>query len=227
MMGKTHAITGLAAGLSYAAVTKSAETTPIAAYAVAYFAALLPDLDQFSSMAGRYMAAKPAGFVMRRFRHRTFTHSLVGMALFTAFAFGVWLLIESWTGRGLSVAFPILASIGYISHPFADSFNKQQIALFWPFKPFGIEWWGPIPIRALRISTIHDEEGRVPWRFWRLQAYLHTEKWFWLYPMWLLIAVVMVHDGAGFAHAFSADMIGFGHVLPAPLSDIARSLFGS
>jgi membrane-bound metal-dependent hydrolase YbcI (DUF457 family) len=226
MMGKTHAITGLAAGLSYAAVTGSIATTPIAAYVVAYFAALLPDLDQYSSMAGRHLAAKPAGFILRTFRHRTFTHSLVGMALFSAFAFGVWQLIETWTGTRLSIVFPILASIGYISHPVADSFNKQQIALFWPFKPFGIEWWGPIPIRALRISTIHDNESKIPWRFWRIQSYLHTEKWFWLYPMYLVIAVILVRDGVTLAHAFSADMIGFGHMLPAPLSDVAHFLFG-
>jgi len=178
-------ITGLAAGLAVAAVTGMTSATPLAAYAAAAGAALLPDLDQPRSLANRTVVTKPAHLFLRNFSHRGFTHSLLALALFYA---ALVALLRALGGYGmvLSPSYPLIISAGYASHIFADMWNKEGVMLFYPFSPFGRRFWAaPLP-RALRISTIY--EPAISFNPLSIQSVIHTEKLFWTYPMYLLIA---------------------------------------
>jgi inner membrane protein len=185
MLGKTHAITGLAAGLAVAAAAGLTSTTPLAAYVVAAGAALLPDLDQPRSMANRTVATKPAHIILRQFSHRGFTHSLLAISLFYGLMLGVSYLAGA-QGIPIPYAYVIMATVGYSSHIFADMFNKEGVQLLYPFAPLGKRFWSmPIP-RPLRISTIYEPSITFDPR--SLQSIIHTEKLFWTYPMCVVIA---------------------------------------
>ncbi len=54
--------------------------------------------------------------------HRGFTHSVVGMALFSAALYMIYPL------------FGVLCLYGYLSHILLDLFNKRGLRLFWPCK---------------------------------------------------------------------------------------------
>jgi membrane-bound metal-dependent hydrolase YbcI (DUF457 family) len=188
MLGKTHALTGLAAGLAVAAAAGLTSSTPLAAYAVAAGAALLPDLDQPRSMANRTLATKPAHIVLRHFSHRGFTHSILAISLFYGLALGVQYAALA-QGIPVPYAYVILATVGYGSHIFADMFNKEGVQLFYPFAPFGARFWSmPIP-RPLRISTIYDP--RISLNPLSIQSAIHTEKLFWTYPMCAVVGLCL------------------------------------
>jgi len=183
-------ITGLAAGLVVAAATGLTATTPLAAYAAAAGAALLPDLDQPRSMANRTVATKPAHLVLRNFSHRGFTHSLLAIGLFAA----LLVLTQRYLatqGYVFTDNYVYLITAGYASHIFADMWNKEGVMLFYPFCPFGRRFWSvPLP-RALRISTIYKPAvGFNPWSF---QSLVHTEKLFWTYPMLAIIGATIYY----------------------------------
>lgn len=222
MLGRTHAITGIAAGLAFATATHTTASTPIAAYALAAAAALLPDLDQAKAMAARSVAAKPAHLILRHFRHRRFTHSLLGVAVFTVFVFVAWAGLSLFV-TGLSPAFAIITVVGYISHLAADSFNKQGIQLFYPFCPFGIEWWSiPLP-RSMRISTIHESKGR-PLSAKAIQSRIHTEKWFFTYPVYVLIGWLVWHGLSNLVYAAHHDAMSLIGASPEPMATLLRGL---
>ena len=224
MMGKTHAWTGVAAGLGYAAVTNQVTDAPVWGYALAFSTALLPDLDQHKSLASRSLINKPAHMVLKHFRHRRFTHSLLGVAAF-AIIFGLLLsLLDALLPLTIPSVVLELAVVGYTSHIAADMFNKQGVQLFYPFSPFKLEWWAiPLP-RGLRISTIHDDQGGVPLSLGKLQNKLHTEKWFFTYPVYAVIAYVVWHNATELVGAAHRDGFNFANSLPGVLSKIALAL---
>ena len=199
MLGRTHALTGLAAGLTVAALAGLTATTPLPAYLVAAGAALLPDLDQPRSLANRTMATKPAHIFLRRFTHRTFTHSLLALGLWFAALHVGWEYANS-QGVHLPFAYVIMATVGWGSHIFADMFNKQGVQLFYPFTPFGLRFISmPIP-RYFRISTIYDPE--ITFNPLSIQSVIHTEKLFWTYPMMVVVVVNIYGQGLPLAQAF-------------------------
>lgn len=223
MLGRTHAIAGLTAGLAASAATGSVEHTPIFAYAVAAFAALLPDLDQHKSVASRYRINKPAHVLLRHFRHRRFTHSFLGLTLFSLIVLILTSLLDGQLPGGLSPAFGEMALIGYASHIVADMFNKQGVHLFYPFVFRRVEWITmPLP-RALRISTIYDPQG-PPLTVGRLQASINTEKFFFRYPLYVLLAFILWHQIDGLVFALRHDVWSGVEQLPRPLADLAAYL---
>jgi membrane-bound metal-dependent hydrolase YbcI (DUF457 family) len=222
MLGRTHAITGLAAGLAFAAITHTTATTPIAAYALAAGAALLPDLDQHAAMATRTIATKPAHVILRHFQHRCFTHSILGVSIFAAFVFVAWASLALFVGN-LSPAFATLTVAGYISHLVADAFNKQGIMLFYPYSPFKIKWWSiPLP-RSMRISTIHETKGR-PLSAKAIQSRIHTEKWFFTYPVYIIIGWLAWHGLSDLALAAHHDVMSVIASSPAPVASLLSGL---
>lgn len=220
MLGRTHAITGAAAGLVVAAATGNVEHTPVVAYGVAAFCALLPDLDQHKSIASRYAINKPAHAFLRHLRHRRFTHSILGTAMFALLVLALTNLANSLLPDGLSSTLGLAAVAGWTSHLVADAFNKQGIHLFYPFT-FGrgknrLEWISvPLP-RALRISTITDPKG-LPITIGRLQARLNTEKFFFRYPVYLLIVYLAWHQLDPLVVSLRHDVWGFTQAVPEPL----------
>jgi inner membrane protein len=155
----THAVFGVAA---LAGVALLAGTEPPAyAYPVAVAAAWLPDVDNPRSTLGNGLSrlkspalnllTRPLSWALRTISfalvrtvgHRTLTHSLLGIALFTLL---VWLLLGGYPN--LLLAFVA----GYASHVFADALNTRGVPLLWPLEgtlrlvPGGIRSGGAVEL---------------------------------------------------------------------------------
>jgi inner membrane protein len=140
----THAVFGVAA-LAGASLIAGTEP-PFYAYPVAVAAAWLPDVDNPRSTLGNGLSrlknpalntiTRPVSWslrvtsfaLVRTVGHRTLTHSLLGVALFTLL---VWLLLRGHP----NLLFALVA--GYASHVFADALNSRGVPLLWPMgRPF-------------------------------------------------------------------------------------------
>ena len=94
-------------------------TSKVLFIAVAIIATFIPDIDSGFSILGRKAIFKPVQFFVR---HRSFIHS-----------FTFCLLVSIM----LAVFIPQVSSaffLGYSLHLLADSFTKEGITAFWPYK---------------------------------------------------------------------------------------------
>jgi len=170
MMGHTH----FTFGALFAAVavnTGHAEPT-VAFFLGSLIGSLAPDLDHPQAMLSKKIPLSGAtiGFL----RHRTLTHSLVGLAI--AYSIGKYLvpllLSKLWSllmtslpgqvdtllqiqdlsatyfGSGFLWGF----MLGYISHIFIDLFNPMGVQLFYPFEFLPNRGWVNPPF-GLGIGT--------------------------------------------------------------------------
>lgn len=91
---------------------------------VASAAAAAPDVDTLGSTVGRVFAPL-ARRIERRFGHRTITHCYAAqLAVALAALPLVWL--------GLTHLYAA-AVVGYLSHPFLDTWTTQGVRVFWPW----------------------------------------------------------------------------------------------
>jgi inner membrane protein len=140
----THAVFGVAA-LAGAALVLGTEP-PLYVYPAAVAAAWLPDVDNPRSTLGNGLsrvknpalnvpsrpfswALKSTSFLLvRTVGHRTLTHSLLGVLLFSL---PVWLFLGGFPNLSLALV------AGYASHVFADALNTRGVPFFWPAgRPF-------------------------------------------------------------------------------------------
>lgn len=111
----------------------------------------IPDLDQAGNRLWDLLpAGNTLGKVFRRifFRHRTITHSILGVYLIYRI---LEFLIPKFTNPNFVDPNILIASImiGYISHLFADGLTEDGLPLLFPFK-----WkFGFPPISSWRIKT--------------------------------------------------------------------------
>ena len=126
-------------------------TTLIASIMAADIGALLPDIDQAGNRLWDMLpSGNNVGRVFRKifYKHRTLTHSLLGVLFF--YNFSEWLLIKVLNPEFINPNL-IFASlmIGYLSHLLSDSFTEGGLPLLFPLEiNFGIP-----PIKRLRIKT--------------------------------------------------------------------------
>lgn len=113
--------------------------------------ALIPDLDDQSN---RLWDLMPAGNLFGKifgrvfYKHRTITHSLLGM--FLVYKFFDWLLPKILNPEFIDPLLLLYAiMIGFISHLLADAFTKDGIPLLFPLN-LNI---GFPPFEKLRIKT--------------------------------------------------------------------------
>jgi inner membrane protein len=157
----THAVFGIAA-LAGAALVTGADP-PAYVYPAAVAAAWLPDIDNPRSTLGNglnrlqnptlNLLSRPLSWTMRTTSfvlvrtvgHRTMTHSLAGVLLFS-------LPVLLFLGR-----FPNLVA-GYASHVFADALNTRGVPLLWPVgKPFrllpgGVRSGGAVEVAVALVA---------------------------------------------------------------------------
>jgi inner membrane protein len=120
MQAPTHATFGLVFVIGTGTVLGVVLTPPVAAFAV--LGALLPDVDTPTSLIGK-LCLPLARLLERRFGHRTVTHSLLGLALFTGPLVSLGLINPQW---------PLAFGLGYLSHLLIDCANKSGTPLFYP-----------------------------------------------------------------------------------------------
>lgn len=144
MKALTHSLFG-AGALAGASLVLGTEPAWYA-YPVAVVAALVPDLDNPRSKLGNGLSPMPSPLLnaltrplswllkavshtlFRTVGHRTLTHSLLGLGIFTLLALLAWQALPPGIGRELFVA--LVA--GYASHLVADSLNIPGVPLLWP-----------------------------------------------------------------------------------------------
>ena len=91
---------------------------------VASAAAAAPDVDTLGSTVGRVFAPL-ARRIERRFGHRTLTHCYAAQA-----AVAVLALPLAYAGQAHLYAALV---VGYVSHPFLDTWTVQGVRVFWPW----------------------------------------------------------------------------------------------
>ena len=165
MNATTHAVFGIAA-LAGAALVTGADP-PAYVYPAAVAAAWLPDIDNPRSTLGNGLnrlknptlnllsrplswTLKTTSFVLvRSVGHRTMTHSLAGILLFSV-------LVLPFLGRFPNLVLALVA--GYVSHVFADALNTRGVPLLWPMgKPFrllpgGVRSGGAVEVAVALVA---------------------------------------------------------------------------
>ena len=91
---------------------------------VASAAAAVPDVDTLGSTVGRVFSPV-ARRIERRFGHRTITHCYAAQGAVALIA-----LPFLWTGLPHLYAAVV---VGYVSHPFLDTWTVQGVRVFWPW----------------------------------------------------------------------------------------------
>lgn len=134
MLWRTHFLTGAIAGLIIFNPTepKAAALT----VGIAGISALLPDMDDPNSWAGRMIPVIPR-LIKTTIGHRGALHSLMGAVFITALAA---FTLRFWHPQAYVYNHLVpLFVIGYISHLAADSLNPQGVPWLWPLeKHFGL-----------------------------------------------------------------------------------------
>jgi len=173
MLGKSHLLVGLTAGVVFDSVTHvsgppligSDHTITLAMvinkalfYVMVGIGALLPDIDNAHSTLG-----KKLGWFSREIQHvvghRTLLHSFLGLGIVAVLGIGlekaVGFLLAS---RGYTVPEHAIASthivliallFGYIMHIAADALTEEGVPLFWPLH----KYYGFPPNRHRRFRT--------------------------------------------------------------------------
>jgi len=147
MRGTTHKAIGFCAGAITGYLLSGGNPYTTSAYAVvSALSSPAPDWD--TANQGDTLPVNPLGtlvwVVVGKFvKHRTFTHSLLGYALWMAFAgLTMWGLkvitppdpsLQSLVSTFIPIVL-IGNALGYGFHLFADYFTAHGIALFYPFK---------------------------------------------------------------------------------------------
>jgi inner membrane protein len=121
MNGKTHLLTGLAAGFLLSQSVKPADAGMV--IAVTSVAALLPDIDHPQSLISSFI---PGGFILSAFtgNHRGVTHS----ALAGFVAGGLAFLVSDNPMIGLGVG------VGWLIHLVGDMLTPSGVPLLLPFR---------------------------------------------------------------------------------------------
>jgi inner membrane protein len=189
MVGKSHLLVGLTAGVVFDSVfhvsgppligtghiTRDLVIDKALFYLMVAYGSLLPDIDNARSTLG-----KKLGWISKEiqhtFGHRTVFHSLLGLILGSALALGLQQIISYLLlTRGLVIPARVVVSsqivfiavlFGCVMHIVADSLTLEGVPLFWP----GKKYYGFPPSRKWRFRTGTWPEHVIVWGFMLLVA---------------------------------------------------------
>jgi len=155
MTGKTHQIIGITAGLSFYLATIKPEYAPATLAAVvvgSHLASLMPDLDQSAAEIWNSIPyGHVAGKVVDPFiKHRNFSHSLLGLAIFGYLIYALLHLFPEYWGINQMLVFRSMM-VAYASHLLVDMLTVEGIPLLFPYK--GMMGIPPRPLHGIRIIT--------------------------------------------------------------------------
>jgi len=162
MTGRTHNAIAFASLVTVAAIYPPKDLnvlTLVGSMVAVSIGALFPDMDQAGNDLWNFLPATHSlGGVLRRvfYKHRTLTHSLVGVYL--TYRFLGWLLPKLLNPAYVDPHLILYAFIiGFLSHLIADSFTEEGLPLLFPINlNFGIP-----PIKSWRIKTGHWSENLI------------------------------------------------------------------
>lgn len=189
MVGKSHLLVGLTAGIVFDSVAHISGPPLIGTnhitlalvidkalfYVMVAFGALLPDIDNAHSTLG-----KKLGWISKeiqhKFGHRTLFHSLLGLVIGSALALGIQQLITYLLlSRGYTIPARVISSsyivfwavlFGCVMHIAADALTLEGVPLFWPIR----KYYGFPPLRNWRFRTGSWPEHVIVWAFMLLVA---------------------------------------------------------
>lgn len=124
----------MASGVVVGAATAPAMTQSIAVMtgwtALVVLGSVIPDIDKPRSYISRSLGPVTAGLswcVRRVSKPRGITHSLLGIAAFTALVYALLQLAHApvWIAYALA--------LGCVTHSVGDCPNKKRVQLLWPF----------------------------------------------------------------------------------------------
>lgn len=177
MLGRSHAVSGWAAGMALGDILGMSPVTTVALGAVTAVGALLPDLDHPGSRASRalppittglswllrrasealYAATKGPRDETWRGGHRHMTHTVAWAAL-TGLLVGVGVLTGGravgWAGAGSAALLAGAgATLGCVVHTLGDSLTLAGCPWLWPLPIAGETWYeirllGPLSFRT-------------------------------------------------------------------------------
>lgn len=189
MVGKSHLLVGLTAGVVFDSVTHvsgppllGTEHITLALiinkalfYVMVGIGALLPDIDNARSTMGRKVGWISKG-IQHTVGHRTLFHSFLGLLLGSALALGLQQIILYLLGtRGYTVPAHLVGEshivfiavlFGCIMHIAADGLTEEGVPLFWPNRVH----YGLPPNRKWRFRTGTWPEHVIVWTFMLLVA---------------------------------------------------------
>ncbi|WP_051966249.1 metal-dependent hydrolase [Thermanaerosceptrum fracticalcis] len=110
MTGPTHLATGIL-------ITASLTSDP-KGLAIGMVASLLPDIDEPGSMISRKIPIIP--YIISLLGHRTITHSLIGLVLFSGFLFVY------------AKEYLMVGGVAYLSHLILDTLTPAGVPWFYP-----------------------------------------------------------------------------------------------
>lgn len=178
MTAKTHNAIAFASLLALASyyVPENINVTTLGLSLVGVsMGALIPDMDQAGNALWNLLPGRHSvGRIFRKvfYKHRTITHSVLGVYLIYKF---LDFLFHKIFNPGFIDPNIILASvmIGFVSHLLADSFTEEGLPLFFPLKfTFGIP-----PIKKVRIKTGKWFENLIIFpSVWVFVVYLLVQK---------------------------------------------------
>lgn len=172
MLGKSHLLVGLTAGVVLDSVAQISGPHLVGAshisfalivnkalyYVMVAFGALLPDIDNARSTLGKKLGWISRG-IQRAVGHRTLFHSFLGLAIGAALALGLEKLAEYLLlsrGNTLPEHFIenthmvlIAVLFGCIMHLAADGLTTEGVPLLWPLP----KYYGFPPQRRWRFHT--------------------------------------------------------------------------
>lgn len=189
MVGKSHLLVGLTAGIVFDSVAHISGPPLIGTnhitlalvidkalfYVMVAFGALLPDIDNAHSTLG-----KKLGWISKeiqhKFGHRTLFHSLLGLVIGSALALGIQQLITYLLlSRGYTIPARVISGsyiiffavlFGSVMHIAADALTLEGVPLFWPIR----KYYGFPPLRNWRFRTGTWPEHVIVWAFMLLVA---------------------------------------------------------
>lgn len=148
MEGKTHIVGGLAAGALYLNLGGSVSNGALFFGSLA-LGALIPDIDHTGSTIGRKIPLLD-NIISAVFGHRSFTHSLLFLAL------SIFLFQQtSWP-----IEIELGIFLGMFSHMVLDMLTKAGIKFLWPLKmnigiPGGIRTGGALEQGFFTILVVY------------------------------------------------------------------------
>lgn len=154
MTSRTHdafAFASLVTAAAFVPLPSMTLLTAVGAVIAADIGAAIPDMDTAGNRLWEMLPqGAKVGKILKHvfYKHRTFTHSLIGV--YTIYRFLEWLFPRILNSEMVDPAIILWSTmIGIVSHLVSDALTEEGIPIFFPIRfTFGLP-----PVKSIRIKT--------------------------------------------------------------------------